>query len=672
MVKIFTLLISFFSLLSANINLDTLTTPNEKLILWSAIFSILILAVLILFFTLKKLEACKRIVQEKERTSFQEDQIISNISKNIQDMSTNNEVRALTTDIIDFLRIKSKKTKLIQGTLDFSNLLNDVSGTIKENIKHTPLHLHYNLSPSISQYIYADTLHLARILENIILYCVRNNTHIIEVNIDKKSTHSKKENIFFTIETNINMDLEKNESLFNSKYNKINNSYESLDLFIAKELVSLMKGNLIARNNTKGNVEFLFDIPYIEDITTRQEIAIEKKHVLVVDSYYGSALCTQNIFRTLGHDVAIISKEEYARDGEDFSNYDLIIVEDKLCKDQKVHNFNNKTQTITLSNLFGESTTEHKKCTPHALQKPLTSKQIQTLLEILYTDSPLENTIESYRKNNALHVHRGLFEEYSNVNLLSFSKFEDYKILLVEDNVINQKVFQGILGPSNISITVANHGEEALKILASEKEFDIVFMDINMPIMDGYTATEIIRQNNSFMSLPIIALSALTSPNEIDSMYNAGMNGYLEKPLRKGKLFQAMLTFLDSNENNIVEYKEENIQYLDGLNIQQGILNANSNTIFYKEILLEFQDAYHEDDKTFYTLAKEFKYDELKLLCLDMRGLSGSIGAEDMNQLVEEILQKIIAKEYHTIIEYAHPYRKELKRILSSIKKYIS
>jgi signal transduction histidine kinase/CheY-like chemotaxis protein len=116
---------------------------------------------------------------------------------------------------------------------------------------------------------------------------------------------------------------------------------------------------------------------------------------------------------------------------------------------------------------------------------------------------------------------------------------QEPRILLVEDNPVNQLVVKGLLARLGLSVAVARHGEEALKML-HQRAFDLVLMDCNLPLMDGYEATRQIRRERRWAALPVIAVTANVLPEDRERCQQAGMNDYLSKPLRREEL-QAML-----------------------------------------------------------------------------------------------------------------------------------
>ena len=109
------------------------------------------------------------------------------------------------------------------------------------------------------------------------------------------------------------------------------------------------------------------------------------------------------------------------------------------------------------------------------------------------------------------------------------------RILLVEDNPVNQLVAKGMLSKLGCDVVVAAHGGEALSRL-EQSTFDLVLMDCNMPVMDGYEATRQIRQRVRWSKLPIVALTANAMPEERERCRSAGMNDYLAKPFRREEL----------------------------------------------------------------------------------------------------------------------------------------
>ncbi|GGD58533.1 hypothetical protein GCM10011514_23210 [Emticicia aquatilis] len=153
-------------------------------------------------------------------------------------------------------------------------------------------------------------------------------------------------------------------------------------------------------------------------------------------------------------------------------------------------------------------------------------------------------------------------QQSKKLHSLSESISEDWKnyhVLVVEDNLINQKYVEGLLLKWQMSYKIANQGLEALDFLQKE-DFDIILMDIRMPEMDGYETTIAIRklEGNANQFIPIVALTASAMSDEIDYAFEIGMNSYLTKPFTPDQLREILEQKLTLNPNRQVEVQEKN------------------------------------------------------------------------------------------------------------------
>jgi DNA-binding NarL/FixJ family response regulator len=172
-----------------------------------------------------------------------------------------------------------------------------------------------------------------------------------------------------------------------------------------------------------------------------------------------------------------------------------------------------------------------------------------------------------------------------------------------------------------------------------------------------------------------VALTALVSEHEIAKMFDSGMNGYLPKPVRIEKLYAALDVFLSPIKKEVtstVTNQTNKPMKLEGLNIVEGLAHMKNNDIFYKEVLKEFMDAYAQSDLLFEKLVKEQRYMQVKMLCLDMKGLTGTIGAKEMHVIINEVHQHIIYKKPELLHSYISRYKIEFSKLSESIKIYLA
>lgn len=228
--------------------------------------------------------------------------------------------------------------------------------------------------------------------------------------------------------------------------------------------------------------------------------------------------------------------------------------------------------------------------------------------------------------------------------------FSGIQLLLVEDNPINQLVATDFLESKNCKVTVVVNGQEALDVL-DHKLFDLVLMDMQMPVMDGYTAIERIRNSDREISkLPIIALTAHTSQGEKDKCINIGANDYLSKPYSALDLFTKINTLLSyvslvTEENDVIpDSEKEEYSYL--LNFMDGnkkladeVLRKIKNEIPKDIILLKdainikdwsgFVDVIHKLKPSIKMIGIFKLYDEMSELESSLKENKNMIGFED-------------------------------------------
>lgn len=166
--------------------------------------------------------------------------------------------------------------------------------------------------------------------------------------------------------------------------------------------------------------------------------------------------------------------------------------------------------------------------------------------------TPTEQTGQPYQDQEAIQALPSIeTTEASSSETASCSETASLRILVVEDNLINQKVIVRYLEKQGHHISLANNGEEGLQALTAES-FDIVLMDIQMPRIDGLEATRILRERERGTSehMPVIAVTAHTAQVDRDRCFEAGMDAFLPKPIRSGELFELIDSVLEANGHN--------------------------------------------------------------------------------------------------------------------------
>lgn len=625
--------------------------------------------------------------------------IMSNNKTNINDIDDifNDTIKLekslldITNDLIDFLRLKSKKVDILNESFDINNVLNDVIGSITNNFKNSNTKLILDIENDVPRKFIGDSLKLSQILLNLIersMVMSPNDEVKLSISIFKKPVKNQIDMEFKINDSGYGLNEEELKQYFVPNYNERNGKLENIGLFVAKQMTKILGGDLdIQSKKGKGTLTAL-SIP-LEIAETSETIYslppqyIGNKKVLVVDDSYDSSLAIKNLFNYFKYDARVDTVKSFLNNKPDMYAYDIVLLNEKIfdenivkliasiraAKELKVVSLNSMFEKQTKDFLYENNTIDKR------LTTPLTQQMVfEAIVDLFDLEMKDESKALSAAKNiSKIPIFRGTIYNKENINIDSFLEFKDINILAVEDNIINQKLLTAILSNSGIKVDIANNGLECLeKIFEQKQEYDLILMDISMPIMDGYEASINIRNDEKLNSLPIVSLTALVLDTEIEKMYQSGINAFLPKPLKLGQLYTVFEMFLGDKKTNIIDskVKKEKITQLPGLNIEDGIKKTNNSEILYNEVLKEFLDAYGNSFETFEILVDEQRYEQLKMLLLDLKGLTSSIGADSMFRLTDDIFKLIIFNKKHLLPNYVKTYKEKLDELSYSINQY--
>lgn len=262
-----------------------------------------------------------------------------------------------------------------------------------------------------------------------------------------------------------------------------------------------------------------------------------------------------------------------------------------------------------------------------------------------------------------------------NTNQIDLIKKERsrYKILLAEDNLINQKVALRILSDCGYNVTPVNNGIEVLKIL-DEKSFDIILMDVQMPEMDGFTATSKIRKSDTASTnIPIIALTAHALIGDKDKCIEAGMNDYVSKPIVPEKFVKVIDKWLnieikrgDTGTGSVQGKYEEVFDF--------AVLDKMS--LGDKEFQVELLGHYRKDlDKRFNRLMEFIQSQNLPKIAAEahtIKGASFSVGANKIGNIAYSIELTGRQKDLENVNQWMDKLSLAIKETKMVLEKYLS
>ena len=444
----------------------------------------------------------------------------------------------IVNDILDFSKIKAGKVELESIPFDPIATFESSVDTFIAKAREKNVELKVNIDPNISNELLGDPTKLSQILNNLISNAIKFTEEegivivsMLKIMEDEKSTLLK----FMVKDSGIGVSLEEKKKIFDAFSQadvSTNRKYggTGLGLSISSRFIQYMGGELEIQSEVGEGTSFYFSL------NLEKSSSSSKYNKLNFSSYsigYIPPITPQCIDRYLKNYV-----EFYGAKFQTYNRYEILTLEesklpDLLFMDYKC--FKNQQQLkvfldlpiqiilIVADNREDELVKVRDKI-DYLLHKPVNFTRTLKALEVLE------------HKNSQRHVEKKI----------KSIQFVNKKALVVEDNKINQKLMRSILERFGFEVTIVDNGKESIK-LRKESNFDIIFMDIQMPIMGGVEATKNIldfEQEEAKEHIPIIALTANALEGDREKYLNFGMDGYLSKPINMESLEKILEMFI--------------------------------------------------------------------------------------------------------------------------------
>jgi len=261
--------------------------------------------------------------------------------------------------------------------------------------------------------------------------------------------------------------------------------------------------------------------------------------------------------------------------------------------------------------------------------------------------------------------------ESGKITKQNFCEFAGERILVAEDNIINQKVIIGLLAGSGIELVIANDGQEVLEILEKDTNFLLILMDAHMPRVDGFEATRIIRANPKYDHILVVALSGDTATDDIQKMKDAGMSEQLEKPLRMESLYKIFYAYTGQKTHENEENEFIEVVMTKDLNGDIGLQTCGGDEDFYREILSEFILNYSDSADRLGEFLRSSDLAGADKLLLDIIGITSNIGAIPLSEIASNLklaLGDTQEKSYFSLLDQ---YKVHLDRLVQDVKDYL-
>lgn len=598
--------------------------------------------------------------------------------------------------LLDLSKIEAGKFDLQPEPTDLFELVGLAVKSMASRAWSKNLQIHYDLSNDLPRYVLVDPTRLRQILINLLGNAIKFTEWGQVTLLVEKVTNSSSPCVRFTVtDTGIGIPQDALASIF-QPFEQLdaasNRRYEGtgLGLAITRQLVELQAGQIEARSQVGEGSQFCVELPLplSEPLTTNSlPVSLIQKRLLLVDDEPINRRVIAAMLKSLGIDAEICSSAPEAifqvrQAVQNSRPFDLILMDawmpgmdgymasEKLLEEGLI--LPAQLLILTSSALAGDAQRCKDLAISSYLTKPLTLSELKS----------------------ALSHQLGLIDQQQPNSLDRESSYADLKVLLAEDNPINQRLAIKLLEKIGISPELAEDGEAVLKAV-QEEAFDLILMDVMMPKMDGLEATRQLRQQEkaSCSNLPIIAMTANAMQGDKERCLEAGMNGYVAKPVKPQALFDEIARVVEQHKKQQTEKSHPTTWSFDTmldvlstpleatqepmteqiskerLDWQQAVDQIGGDGELLREVLTMFLDGYEDHQRQLKEAMEANNLAEVAEVAHTLKGLVGTFGAQLAQNAALSLEQA--AKQAEEVTPQFKQFELEMQHLLPALQQHL-
>jgi len=586
----------------------------------------------------------------------------------------------IINDILDFSKIEAGKLEIENIKFSIDKVLENVSNLYTISATNKGIDINFDTGEAVPDVLIGDPLRLEQILSNLTTNAIK-FTNQGEVNVSVRVLDETENNVklhFSVTDTGIGITKEHIGRLFTS-FTQADGSMTrkyggtGLGLTISKQLVELMNGEIWVESIFGEGASFQFVVQFdkaldLIKLSYSDYPDLQGKKVLVVDHNKTSLIILERMLCSFSFEVTALRNPFEAIALLKKENFDLLVIDFSLPELSGIELYKRLVANteITLPKTIFVSATGRESYYNQVNQLGVKNFLVKPINQSLMFDA-----VMNALKGKAWSQTNKVQNEESHIKYQK--ALADKRVLLVEDNDINQLVAKDILEQVGIHVSIAGNGEEAIKHVRANK-FDAVLMDIQMPTMDGYKATEILRKTYSSAELPIIAMTANALRGDRERSIDSGMNDYISKPIDPKLLFETLEKWLLGNsvENrgkSIKETLNETIQILD---FEKTLIRLGNKQEFYYDLLKRYSDNYSHLVKELSDMRLNQQNNEAKRLIHSLKSVTGNIGAIKLNRYMVQFEEEYESYNEMSFSEKLEELSKLNEELLKTIEGIIS
>jgi PAS domain S-box-containing protein len=564
---------------------------------------------------------------------------------------------SIIDDILDVSKIEAGKLEMEETEFRLDDVLENLSSVVSQKAHDKNLEFLIAVGPGLPPKLVGDALRLGQILINLVNNAVkfteRGEVAVI-VALEERALDRVK--LKFSVrDSGIGITPEQTARLFQA-FSQADTSTTrkyggtGLGLSISKRLVEMMGGEIWAGSNRSAGSTFIFSVWLgvgpSEPEEKRLAPALSGIRVLIVDdNLLACEILTENLKTFAIRVGSAPSGEEALQElsvADTHDPYQAVLIDWHMpgmggleaSRIIKLGGLLKHIPKVVMVTGFGREdirTQAEEMGIEGFLFKPVSASMLYKTLVDLFEVAEIEGQrFHVSKQNDTVLVARGV------------------RVLLVEDNAVNQQVATELLESAGAIVTVASHGGEAVKILTDGEQaatFDVVFMDLQMPQMDGFTATRLIRRDPRLLQLPIVAMTAHALVEERQRCLDAGMSDHVSKPIDPDNLLSTLLRW--AKPKHAVEPQAAFtpisapegvvLPEIAGINLADGLKRLAGNRRLYRDLLGKFAAEYGDVGAQISTALESGDLELAERIAHTVRGVAGNLGITEVPSVAQKL-----------------------------------
>jgi PAS domain S-box-containing protein len=600
----------------------------------------------------------------------------------------------IINDILDFSKIEAGKLDMEIVEFSLSDVLGNFVSLIEMKASENNLELLIDQAPEVPAYLRGDPLRLRQVLVNL-----GNNAIKFTQNGEIKTTIRLEQDLgeairlkFSISDTGIGMSEAQQGKLFH-EYQQADTSTTrlfggtGLGLTISKNLVEMMQGEIDVESEEGKGSTFNFTAEFGVSDEPASAVRglpddLNALPVLVVDDNASARHILGEMVEALGFDCTTATSGEEAIDKVISANqqgrpYQLTMMDwqmpgldgiSAIGRLQKNDDLRQATKVIMMTAYdrgeLQSMISEHGIECHGILSKPVSPSAIFDVIMKAF----------GYIPHSQSRYMNGHSRDRDAIRALAGAR-----VLLVEDNKINQELAQELLSSNGVFVELVENGQQALDKLAVDPDFDGVLMDCQMPVMDGYDATREIRKQAQFELLPVIAMTANVLTGAREEVLQAGMNDHIGKPIDVSELFTIMAKWIKparpaevGTPEGVTRKDDLDIPDIEGVDVQQGLARTQNNPRLYLKLLNRFVQGQGDFSDHFDRALQDADPQAAEREAHTLKGVAGNLGVVEIQQLAGDLEQACTNQDKDAIAELHHQVAENLSVVLANVGEALS